>query len=426
MRSSRMVKLASITAVTSLVTAVLAAAGGPAGAGQEKRGNVNETLEIGQLTAQTGQLSNIVQSLTVPVTMAVDEINAAGGVLGKPAAYTVADDATDPAVASESLEGLLEDSKVDVVIGPTSSGSTINILEEVRRRGVLVCSGSNFSAELSTADSGGYYFRTTPSDRLQGPALARLVLDDGRKRVGILARRDSYGVGLAEPVKEALAKGKAKVVADVTYEPDATGFDRAVQRVIDKKPDAIVVLGFDSDGSDIVRTLIAQGVSPQQFPIYAADGMRTNAFAGLVDPNNPGAVAGIKGTSPAAAPAGAQSPFLEAFAATGVDPIYSAFYYDCTILAALAAEKAKSDDPAKMKEAFAANTKGKNECTTYAQCKQLLDDGKSIHYQGASATFRNMNKFGAFEPNAGVYEIWSYDAAGQDASAPPETQIRIG
>jgi hypothetical protein len=79
-----------------------------------------------------------------------------------------------------------------------------------------------------------------------------------------------------------------------------------------------------------------------------------------------------------------------------------------------------------MKEAFAANTKGKNECTTYAQCKQLLDEGKTIHYQGASATFRNMNKFGEFEPNAGVYEIWSFDAAGQDQSGPPETQIRVG
>jgi branched-chain amino acid transport system substrate-binding protein len=425
MRSSRMVKLASITAMTGLVTTLLAAAGGAARAGEDKRGNVNGTLEIGQLTAQTGQLSNIVQSLTVPVTMAVEEINAAGGVLGKPAAYTVADDATDPAVASESLESLLEDAKVDVVIGPTSSGSAINLLEEVRRRGVLVCSGSNFSAELSTADSGGYYFRTTPSDLLQGPALAELVLDDGRKKVGILARRDTYGVGLAESVKKAL-ENEAKVVADITYNPDATGFDRAVQRVIDKKPDAIVVLGFDSDGSDIVRTLIAKGVSPQQFPIYTADGMRTNAFPGLVDPNNPGVVAGIKGTSPAAAPAGAQSPFLEAFSATGVDPIYSAFYYDCTILAALAAEKAKSDDPAKMRQAFAANTKGKNECTTYAQCKQLLDEGKTIHYQGASATFRNMNKFGEFEPNAGVYEIWSFDAAGQDQSAPPETQIRVG
>src|SRR5947208_2186227 len=193
--SSRRARLVSIVAVAGLATTLFAAGGGPAGAGGTNRGNVNGSLELGQLASQTGPLSNIVQSLTVPVTMAVDEINAGGGVLGKPVTYTLADDATDPNVASESLEGLLEDSKVDAIMGPTSSGITLNIIDEVRRRNVLMCSGSNTSAELSTTDSRGFYFRTTPSDRLQGPALGKLVLKDGHKKVGILARRDTYGVG---------------------------------------------------------------------------------------------------------------------------------------------------------------------------------------------------------------------------------------
>lgn len=426
MGRSRSARLVSTSVVVGLATALLVAGSDVAGAGEQKRGNVNGSLELGQLAAQSGPLSSIVQSLTVPVSMAVDEINAAGGVLGKPVTLTVADDATDPEVASESLEGLLEDAKVDAIIGPTSSGITLNLLDEVRRRGVLMCSGSNTSADLSTADSDGYYFRTAPSDRLQGPALARLVLKDGRKRVGILARRDTYGEGLAASVKKTLEKGKAKVVADVSYDPDAAGFDKDVQKVIDKKPDAVIVLGFESDGADIVRTLSATGHSPQQFPIYSADGMRTNAFPSLLDPNNPAAAAGIKGTSPATQPAGVQSPFLDAFSATAVDPIYSSFYYDCTVLTALAAEKAKSDDPAKMKEVFAANTRGKERCRTFAECKQLLDAGKTIDYQGASAAFDHMNKFGAFEPNAGVYEVWQFDENGHDVTAPPETQIRIG
>lgn len=426
MGSSRMAKLVSIVAAAGFATTVFAAGGGPAGAGGTNRGNVDGSLELGQLASQTGPLSNIVQSLTVPVTMAVDEINAGGGVLGKPVTYTVADDATDPNVASESLEGLLEDSKVDAIMGPTSSGITLNIIDEVRRRNVLMCSGSNTSAELSTTDSRGFYFRTTPSDRLQGPALGKLVLDDGRKKVGILARRDTYGLGLASSVRKTLENGHAKVVADVSYDPDATSFDRDVQKVVDKKPDAVIVLGFESDGSDIVRTLIAKGLSPQQFPIYTADGMRTNAFPTLLDPNNPAAATGLKGTSPATQPAGVQHPFLDAFNATGIDPIYSSFYYDCTVLTALAAEKAKSDDPAKMKKVFAANTKGKEQCTTFADCKRLLDAGKTISYQGASAAFKHMNKFGTFEPNAGVYEVWTFDETGRDVTAPPETQIRIG
>src|SRR5262245_13046887 len=109
MGRSRIAKLVSTVAVAGLTAAAFVAGTGPAGAGEEKRGNVNGSLELGQLASQTGQLSSIVQSLTVPVTMAVEEINGAGGVLGKPVTYTLADDATDPDTASEALEGLLED-----------------------------------------------------------------------------------------------------------------------------------------------------------------------------------------------------------------------------------------------------------------------------------------------------------------------------
>src|SRR2546421_12732181 len=102
MGSSRIAKLVSIVAVAGLATTLFAAGGGPASAGGTNRGNVNGSLELGQLPSQTGPLSNIVQSLTVPVTMAGDEINPGGGVLGNAATYTPADDGHDPHVARES------------------------------------------------------------------------------------------------------------------------------------------------------------------------------------------------------------------------------------------------------------------------------------------------------------------------------------
>jgi branched-chain amino acid transport system substrate-binding protein len=198
-----------------------------------------------------------------------------------------------------------------------------------------------------------------------------------------------------------------------------------VQKVARSKPDAVVVLGFDTDGADVVRTMIGQGLGPQQVAVYTADGMRTDTFGQLVDPNNAGVVAGIKGTAPAAAPAGVQNPFLEKFAATGLEPVFSAYYYDCTSLSALAAEKAKSDDPAKLKRVLAANTRGKVRCNTFADCKAALDKKKTIQYQGASAVFPRMNDFGKFEPGAGAYEVWAFDASARDILEPPERQIRI-
>lgn len=402
--------------------------GGVAGAGFDPQpaGKGDGTLTIGQLAPQTGSLSSIAPSLTTPVTTAIDEINAAGGVFGQPVSYSVANDGDEPDIALGSLEMLLESGRADAIMGPASSGVMLGMLDDARAGHVLMCSGSNTSSDLSTANSGIYYFRTAPSDRLQGPALAKLVLRDHHKRVAILDRSDPENrVALGVALRKTLTHGGAKIVADVSFDPDATSFDSYVERVAAGKPDAVVVLGDETD-NDVVKAMIDKGLGPRQVPMYVPDAMRTNSFASAVDPSNPGAVAGIKGTSPAAAPAGVHNPFPETFAATGVAPVFSAYYYDCTILTALAAEKAKSDDPARIKDVFAANTRGKNKCNTYAACKTLLDEGKTIEYQGASAVFPQMNKFGRLEPDAGVYEIWSFDDAGRDTVQPTDPQIRIG
>jgi len=413
--------------VLFVVIGVVSVFGGTAGGfDPHPTGKGDGTLTIGQLSPQTGSLSSIAPSLTTPVTTAIDEINAAGGVFGQPVSYSVANDGNEPDIALGSLEMLLESGKVDAVMGPASSGTMLGMLDDTRAAHVLMCSGSNTSSDLSTADSGSYYFRTAPSDRLQGPALAKLVLDDHHKRIAILDRNNPENrVALGEGLRKTITHGGAKIVADVAFDPDATSFDSYVEKVAAKKPDAVVVLGDETD-NDVVKTMIDKGLGPQRVPIYVPDAMRTNSFASAVDPSNPGAVAGIKGTSPAAAPAGVHSRFPDTFAATGVAPIFSAYYYDCTILTALAAEKAKSDDPAKIKDVFAANTSGKDKCNTYAACKTLLDEGKTIEYQGASAVFPHMNKFGKFEPDAGAYEIWSFDSAGRDVVQPSDPQIRIG
>jgi ABC-type branched-subunit amino acid transport system substrate-binding protein len=427
MGTSRTIRLTVLLVVIGLAPSLLTASAGAAQPGNiEPTGHGNGTLTFGQLAPQTGRLSNVVQSLTAPVTMAVEEINGAGGVLGQPVGYSLADDGTNPDVAVASLEQLLEAGGADAIMGPATSGTMLGILDDVRAAKALDCSGSNTSIFLSTANSGGYYFRTAPPDSLQGPALAKLVVRDEHKKVAILARRDEYGATLAKGVAAGVRRGGAKVVADVKYDPNSHDFYRDVRKVSRADPDSVVVLGFDTDGADVVRTLIAKFLAPPNVAVYVTDAMRTDTFGQLVDPNNSGVVAGIKGTAAAVAPAGVQNPFIQKFAATGIDPIFSAHYYDCAILTALAAEKAKSDAPDKMKQAFAANTRGTVKCNTFADCKKALDEKKTIQYEGASASFKNMNEFGKFQPNAGVFEVWSFDAGAKDVTAPPESQIRIG
>jgi hypothetical protein len=84
--------------------------------------------------------------------------------------------------------------------------------------------------------------------------------------------------------------------------------------------------------------------------------------------------------------------------------------------------QAKSDDPAKMRRAFARSLRGDNDCASYLQCKGLLDEGETIHYRGASSAF---DRWQGHEPGTGVYDRWSYDAAGRVVTGAPDQQVRV-
>lgn len=416
MRRNRLIKLASALTVACLGAALSVAPAGAQGGG----------LVIGALNPETGDLAAIVDSLRTPITIAADEINAAGGVNGEDVTVVTGDDGTDPEVAAQSLDTLVTSEGANVVIGPASSGTALGVLDKVKTDDVLVCSGSNTSAQLTKdgpKKSGGRYFRTAPPDGLQGPALSELILSDGNSSVGILVRNDSYGVGFGKALSKALKKGGADVVANVAYDPEGANFDADVQKVADESPDAVVIIGFNDDGAKIVQTMIAKGLGPDAVAIYTADGMQSSSFGETVDPANPGVIAGIKGTAPAAAPGGVEHPFQEVFAATGIDTIFSAHYYDCTILAALASEASDSTSAKKMAAAWPELLKGDNDCNTFADCKTLLEDGESIHYRGASSNF---DKYGKSEPKEGVYDVWSYDSAAEVVTEDASSQIVIG
>jgi branched-chain amino acid transport system substrate-binding protein len=391
-------------------------------AASSDRGNADGNLKLGTLVPQSGDLSAIVKSLQTPVDMAVTAINDAGGVNGKPVTVVQADDGTNPNVAATSYAKLVNTDKVDAIIGPAPSGVAAKLLQSIETDQVPTCSGSTTAANLS-GGGGGYFFRTAPGDSLQGPALANLITGDNHTKVAIVARNDDYGKGFSESLAKALKEGGAEVTTTVLYDPNGSSFDADVQKAVDSKPQAVAVIGFNDDGAKIINTMIGKGAGPAQVPIYTADGMQSSSFAKTVDPSDPSKVAGIKGTAPAAAPEGIESPFTAEFAATGIDTIFSSYYWDCTNLMALAAQKAGSDEGSAIAKNFSANLEGSNDCNTFATCKALLEANKTIHYRGASSAFEKWNKM---EPGTGVYDVWSYGPDGKYSNVKGVAQIKIG
>ena len=386
------------------------------------RGNVDGVLVLGSMVPQTGDLSVIVESLQVPIDIAIEEINEAGGVLGEEVVLIQGDDGTDPSVAQTTYDQLVNSENVDAIIGPAPSSVAARVTESIGTDQVPMCSGSTTAADLTDAGD-GYFFRTAPGDSLQGPALAELIANDRQTSVAIVARNDDYGSGFADELGTALDESGIDVTETVLYNPDSgTGYDADVQQAIDSDPEAVVVIGFNDDGAQILSAMIGAGAGPADIPIYTADGMQSDELGATVDPDDPSVVAGIRGTAPAAAPEGIEHPFQGIFAETELPTIFSPYYYDCTILMALAVEAAGTDEGSAVQAAFAGNLEGDNDCSSFAECKQLLEDGETIHYRGASSTF---DSWLTMEPGTGIYDTWQYDEDGEQEDLGNQISITL-
>ena len=228
-------------------------------------GTTGGPLIIGTLLPLTGDLAFLGPPEVAGAKLAVDDINAAGGVLGQPVQLIEGDSgdaSTD--TATQTADRLLQ-SGVNVVVGAASSTVSLTVIDRITGAGVMQISPANTSDQFTTYNDNGLYFRTAPPDVLQARALADLIGDDGNNTVAILARNDAYGTGLADNTMENLLdQGLAEDdITSVTYDPTAANFDAEIQQMVEFGADAIVVIGFD-ESSRILEGLNAQGIGPQR------------------------------------------------------------------------------------------------------------------------------------------------------------------
>lgn len=377
---------------------------------EEGAAPVNEadgTFQLGYILPETGPLAFLGPPQIEAVQMAVNEINEAGGVLGNDVSVSTGDEAGDPTVASQSAQRLIGEG-VDAIVGAGASGMSLAFIDAVTGAGVAQCSASNTSPTFTEYDDGGLYFRTAPTDALQGPVLAEAIVSDGHTNVAIMARADDYGQGLLNVTRDALEEQGASVVAEVVYDPDAASFDAEVQQVANARADAVAVIAFD-EGAQILTGMIEAGIGPDAIGVYGADGLRSNELAELVDPNDPSVLEGVKGTSPGGE---ATEEFLTRFAEeTGLDDTnFAAQAYDCTIMLALAAVAADSDAGEDLAAEMVNISREGTKCTSFQECADLLEQGEDIDYDGASGAVDFIEEG---EPETGMYEVWEIDAEGR-------------
>jgi ABC-type branched-subunit amino acid transport system substrate-binding protein len=221
------------------------------------------TLTVGTLLPATGDLAFLGPPEFAGVDMAVKDINAAGGVLGKPVKQVKADSGDgSPNIAPSETDKLLR-GKADAVIGAASSSVSLSVIDKITGAGVVEVSPANTSTAFDTYADKGLYFRTAPSDVLQGQVMAQTVSGDGYQNIAILARQDSYGEALADNVKKFFTQAGGKVVAFKLYDANAANYTAEVNAIKAQSPDAIVLIAFD-ETKKIIPTLIQAGLGQKK------------------------------------------------------------------------------------------------------------------------------------------------------------------
>ena len=371
-------------------------------------GGADGILRLGGILPETGNLAFLGPPEFAGVELAVADVNAAGGVNGNDVEWLPGDSGDNGEVANATVDRLLAED-VDGFIGAASSGVSLTVIDKITQAGKVHFSPANTSPTFTDYDDNGLYFRTAPSDVVQGAALADIMIADGAASATFLVLNDAYGTGLLEYTSGPFeAQGGAVDLAEI-YDPKAENFDDVVAKAVDADSDAIVIIGFD-ETSKILTGLIENGVGPADKLVYGTDGNMGNALASAFD--DPTVLAGMRGTLPGVDVAGELQDFRDQL--DGIDPdledySYAAESYDTVVIMALAATVAGSDDGVAIGAEINDVTRGGEKCTTYADCRALATAGTDFDYDGVSGPLEFRDEG---EPTQASILILEFDETG--------------
>ncbi|TFD06609.1 MULTISPECIES: ABC transporter substrate-binding protein [unclassified Cryobacterium] len=338
------------------------------------------SLKIGTILPQSGGLAFLGPPEEAGVKLAVQDVNAAGLGIKVEAIYRDSGDTTTD-TATTSVTDLLSQN-VTAIVGAASSGVSKTVIDQITGAGVVQFSPANTSDAFTTYADQGLYWRTAPSDVLQGEVLGTQIADDGNATLGLIVLNDAYGTGLAKYVGDAFTKSGGKVVATALFNEGDPSFSAQIAEVTAAAPDAIALITFDQ-AKVIIPDLVATGFPGKQ--LYFVDGNLSDYSATFA----PGLVEGAKGTLPGldTASLGDFTDRLLTVDPTLTDYSYAAESYDAVVLIALAAyagNDVSGTSIASYLRQVSGGTGDGTKATDFKSAAADLKAGKQVNYDGFS------------------------------------------
>ncbi len=324
------------------------AAGAPAFAAED-------TIKIGAPANLTGALASLDGPSLNGEKLKVEEINAAGGVLGRKLELVIYDTKTDPTVIASTGSQLINQDKVPVIIGFTDSDSVLALGPIAQKAGIPFITPGATSPKLPD-QVGDNMFLACFGDNVQAAAGAEFILGQRKAKTAYLLTDNSteYTTLLSGYFKEAFEHGGGKIVLEDNYKSGDKSFTAQITKLksLAQKPDAVYVAAMPDDIGLVVKQMRQAGIMQ---PIVGGDGYDTPLLLEVG-----GEAANNVHFSTHAFMSEASTPGIEKFykdyqKAYGTAPenAFAALGYDAVGLVADAIKRAGAAEPAKIREALA-------------------------------------------------------------------------
>ncbi|HWX07246.1 MAG TPA: branched-chain amino acid ABC transporter substrate-binding protein [Bradyrhizobium sp.] len=305
-------------------------------------GSAEADIKMGITGPITGPSADFGAQLKSGAEQAVEDINAAGGILGQKIVLNYGDDVADPK-EGRSIANKFADDGVKFVIGPYNSGVTMSSSESYRNNGIVMITPSASNPRI-TEQGLWNVFRTCGRDDQQVAVAGNYILTKFKgKKVAIVNDKTNFGYGLAEGTKKALNKGGMNEVLFEGVNLGEKTYSALISKIKASGAELIFWGGLDTDAALIVRQMRDQRIKA---PLMSGDGIATDEFASIGGP-------AVEGTLMTFQP----DPRKRPEAATVVKKLrdkkfepkgYTLYSYAAVEIIKQAAEQAKSLDPKKV------------------------------------------------------------------------------
>ncbi len=216
-------------------------------------------VDVGAVISEHGAGAVYGEKVKKGLDLALDEINEAGGIRGRPARLIYRDDESNPDIGRQVTSELIEEHDVKIIIGAVTSKVTLAIAPICEKERVVLLSPTASAPQIT--DAGAYIFRNYPSDILEGTSMADFARDLGLARVVIFSVADEYGAGLKE-VFTLKYENPYREVVEVFEFDDAQPetFGEMVEQAKELDPDGIYIIGYVNPMAQLLKLIQAAGL----------------------------------------------------------------------------------------------------------------------------------------------------------------------